>query len=65
MIVYCVLYGDFEGQFLNSIWSTREKAQERADAQTAAEKITPDASHGYYVEEFEIDNPDYVEGSGS
>lgn len=28
MVVYCIMDNDWEGSFLHSIWSTKEKAEE-------------------------------------
>ena len=56
MKVYLVLEGDYDGSFVTSVWSTREKAEEEAEA---LEHRYPAKQyyHYYDVEEVEVDIP--------
>lgn len=59
MTVYCVMNHDYEGDFLDSIWSTKEKAEAEAAKRNAAEY--PRASYSgpsYGVVEYEVDEVD-------
>lgn len=52
MKVYCVMmYVPYEGSYLDSIWSTDEKAQEKARAESNGQH------YEYGVEEWEVDEP--------
>lgn len=56
-IVYCVFYGDYEGQFLNSIWSTEEEAQAQVDRLNFIEQRTDRDNSGYFAEAWVMNIP--------
>lgn len=54
VVVFCVMFGDVEGETLSSIWSTQVMADEECERMNVAHNCKH-KNYGYYVDEYTVD----------